>query len=459
MLELGLFGFLFALLGLGFRRPFVWVLAFIYVDVLVPQKISWLLLAKLPVSLIVFFAAFGGWLLLDNKENTRFAPRQMLMVLLLLWCGYTTLGADFPEAAAAKWSWVWKALVFAIFLPLTLRTRLRIEATALVMTLSVGAIIISAGIKTAASGGGGYGSLRSFVNDNQGLYEGSTLSMVAIAIIPLIVWLMKRGTIFPPDWRVRLFSVALIFACLLAPVGTQTRTGLLCAGILAVISLRSAKRRFLYAALMALAALAAIPFLPESYTKRMSTIENHEADSSASTRIAVWKWTIEYVGDHPLGGGFDAYLGNKISYQTKKADTAGSTTEVEVKNVQDAARAYHSAYFEMLGEQGYPGLLMWLTLQLTGLVQMELVRRRFRKRTAPDEQWQAPLADALQQAQVVYLVGAMFVGIAYLPFNFMLVGLQIALSLHVRRHDAAKLARPAPGARRVMKPLTVPGAA
>jgi probable O-glycosylation ligase (exosortase A-associated) len=438
VLDLALTGFLAAFLALGLRRPFIWVLAYIYVDIVLPQKISWFLLASVPVSLIVFVAAFGGWLVADNKRDSRFTLRQALIVLLLAYCGYTTLGADFPVEAAAKWAWVWKALVFALFLPLTLRTRLRIEAATLVMVLALGAIVISGGIKTAA-GGGGYGSLHLFVNDNTGIYEGSILSCAAIAIIPLIVWLAKHGTVFPSDWRVKLFAAALIFACLLIPVGTQARTGLICIGVLCVLALRTVKRRMLYLGLMAAAGLIAVPFLPQSFTQRMSTIESHQADQSASTRLAVWQWTWDYAKDHPLGGGFDSYLGNKIRYQTKQVEASGSTVEIESTIVEDQARAFHSSYFEMLGEQGWPGLILWLWLHVLGLWQMERIRRRWKNRSGAHEQWQAPLANALQLAQVVYLVGSLFVGIAYQPFMFMLISLQCALWSYLRRVDAPRL--------------------
>ena len=43
---------------------------------------------------------------------------------------------------------------------------------------------------------------------------------------------MRHGTIFKPDRRVQAFCIALVFACLLIPVGTSTRTGLLCIGLL-----------------------------------------------------------------------------------------------------------------------------------------------------------------------------------------------------------------------------------
>ena len=434
MLNLALTGFVFLLFALGLRRPYLWVLAYLYVDILSPQKVSWGFLSKLPISLMAFVLAFAGWIMLDAKRDSRFTLRQGLMLLLLVYCGISTMFADFPVEAMEKWGWVWKALVFAIFLPLTLRTRLRIESAALIMVLTAGAIIIGGAIKTVA-GGGGYGSLRLFVDDNTGLYEGSTLSTVAVALIPLIWWTVKHGTIFPSDWRVKLFAAALTFSCLLIPIGTQTRTGLLCIALLGVLALRHAKRRFLYVGLMGVAALVTIPFLPASYTKRMSTIENHQSDQSASTRVAVWKWTLEYVGDHPLGGGFDAFRSNKIKVETVEAEGSDNNVSRDVNETYDAGRAYHSAYFEMLGEQGWPGLGLWLWLHALGLWQMEKIRRRYKQRTGPNEQWQGPLANALQQAQLVYLAGGLFVGIAYQPFVFMLIGLQCALWSYLKRVD------------------------
>ncbi len=438
MLDLALAGFMAGFLALGFRRPFLWVLAYLYVDVVAPQKISYFLLASIPLSLIVFVGAFGAWALADNKQDSRFTLRQALILFLLAYCGYTTMTADFPVNAAEKWAWVWKAMVFAVFLPLTLRTRLRFEAVALVMVLSAASIIITGSIKTLATGGG-YNEIKFFVNDNTGLYESSIISCVAIAIIPLIIWLNKHGTIFPEDWRTKLFSAALIFACLLIPVGTQARTGLICIALLAVLSLRTVKRRFLYVAMIGAGALMAVPFLPAKYTERMSTIENHKSDQSASSRLAVWQWTWDYVQDHPFGGGFDAYRSNRIRVEMTDAEQAGSHTDVASIVVEDQARAYHSSYFEMLGEQGWPGFLAWFWLQALGVWQMERLRRRWLKRSGPGETWQAPLANALQQAQLIYLTGSVFVGIAFQPFILMLIGVQCGLWTYLTRIERARV--------------------
>ena len=438
MIDLFLTAFVFALFAAGLRKPFIWVLAYVYIDVLAPQKISWFLLQQLPISMIAFALAFLGWAYADAKNGSRFTFRQTLIAVLLLYCAATTLSADFPAEALAKWDWVWKALVFAIFLPLTLRTRLRIEATALVMVLTAGAIIIPAGIKTLASGGG-YGSLHLLVNDNGGLYEGSILSTVAIAIIPLALWLARHGTIFRPDWRVKLFAWGLCFACALMPVGTEARTGLVCLAILIAMSLRDVKRRFMYVALIGAAGLLVVPLLPASFTQRMETIGDHKADQSASTRLAVWRWTIAFAKDNPLGGGFDAYRQNRLSIEIVDTAASGNTTAIETTTVVDQARAYHSAYFEMLGEQGYPGLALWLLLHILGVWQMERIYRRHRRDPDPNAAWIAPLASALQRSQIVYLVGSGFVGIAFQPFCYMIVALQCGLWSWTRRHDSLQV--------------------
>lgn len=439
MRDLFFVGYLGLLMLMAFKRPFLFTLVYAYIDIVAPQRLSYFLLNSIPLSLILFALAVLGFLISDDKRDVRVSPRWALLIVLLAYCGYSTTVALEPVAAQEKWSWVWKALVFAAFLPLLLKTRLRIEALALTLVLCASALIVTGGIKTAL-GGGGYGSLVLLIDDNSGLYEGSIISCVAIAIIPLIVWLAQHGTIFKPDWKVKTYAAALTFAALLIPVGTQARTGLVCIAVLALLAIRQTKRRFLYLTGAALVGLAAIPFLPSAFSDRMETIKDYKADESAATRVAVWKWTWEFVQEHPFGGGFDAYRINKIRYDLPVVDENGfDTGAVDRKEIVDQGRAYHSSYFEMLGEQGFPGLIIWLLIHVGGVWRMEILARMYKKRNRPDESWVAPLATALQNAQIIYLVGSLFVGIAFQPFVYMLIAMQLGLDTYLarRRNEAA----------------------
>lgn len=441
MRDLIFVGYIALILLMAFKRPFLFTLVYAYVDIVSPQRLSYFLLNSVPLSLILFALALVGFMVGDDKKDVRVSPRWVLLILLLGYCGYTTTVAAEPVAALEKWNWVWKALVFASFMPLTLRTKLRIEATILTMVLCASALIVTGGIKTAA-GGGGYGSLVILIDDNSGLFEGSIISCVAITIIPLILWLAKYGTVFPPDWKVRLYAAALIFACLLIPVGTQARTGMVCIAVLGMLLLRYTRYRMLYLGAVALVSLAALPFLPSAFTQRADTIKNYKADESASTRLAVWAWTWEYVKEHPMGGGFDVYRQNRIRYDidaTQKPGEVVAPDMPDVKEIVDQGRAFHSSYFEMLGEQGFPGLFMWLIIHVGGVWRMEYISRLYRKRNRPEENWVAPLATALQNSQIIYLVGSLFVGIAFQTFFYMLIALQISFDTYLtrRRNEAA----------------------
>jgi O-antigen ligase len=154
--------------------------------------------------------------------------------------------------------------------------------------------------------------------------------------------------------------------------------------------------------------------------------------------VAVWEWTFDFASTRPLGGGFDAYRGNSFTYTMPVRKVDGNTTSIEYREVTDKARAYHSSIFEMLGEQGWPGLIMWLSLQAVGLFQMEVLQRRWRKADTEATRWIAPFAAALQMGAVIYLVGATFQGIAYQPVMLMLVGLQVGLHTYCRRLDSAR---------------------
>ena len=437
MLDLVFLAFIGYVLVLGLRRPFLWVLLYVYIDILAPQRIGYSIITTLPVSLIAFAAAFGGWLAFDRKQGARLTARQGLLALLLVYCWWTTGHADFPADAAVKWDWVWKALLFAIFLPLTLTSRARIEGLALVLLLAVATIVIGTGMKTVL-GGGGYENLKFFVNDNSGIYESSTLATVAIGLIPMIWWFVRHGTIFRPHWMVTAFAAALTFACLLVPIGTEARTGLLCIAVLGVLMLRYTRRRLLFIAGAGVLSLAALPFLPQSYYERMATIAEPGGDESASTRVAVWEWTLDYVAKKPLGGGFDSYRANRFSYVMPVKQVDGNTTSVTYQEVVDEGRAFHSSVFELLGEQGWPGLIIWLSLHALGLWQMERIQRRWRNREDETERWIAPFAAALQMGALIYLVGALFQGIGYQPVMLMLVGLQIGLHTYCKRIDSAR---------------------
>jgi len=418
------------------KRPFLMTLAYLYVDLVQPQRVSYYLVNAVPVSMIFGAAAVLFYVLFDRKQHVRFGPIQWLMLLFLVWVTVTTFNAQIGEAAWEKWDPAWKAIIFGAFLPLVLQTRQRIEAAVLFIVLCVGSITITGGIKTLL-GGGGYGSMSLLVDTNSGLYESSTISAVSIALIPLIIYSYRFNQIVSKSRLTLLLAAGLIFASALMPIGTEARTGLVCLVVLAGLTFLGVKRKMLYMAGIVVVTIAAIPLLPESFTGRMSTIKSYDEDNSASTRVAVWNWTLDFVKEHPFGGGFYAYRLNEIEVKVRERTGESGNLSEATRTVQDKARAFHSAYFEVLGEHGYPGLAIFLAMLGIALWQLRRIYRRFRD--SVEDHWVADMARSLGHSLIIYSVGSVFVGIAFQSTIYFLLALTAALGqIAARRVAEAK---------------------
>jgi probable O-glycosylation ligase (exosortase A-associated) len=430
------------------KRPFLMTLAYLYVDLFQPQQVSYYLVNSVPVSMIFGAAAVLFYLLFDDKRGVGFGRVQALMMLFLAWITFTTFNAQLPDSAWIKWDPAWKAIIFGVFLPFVLRTRQRLEAAVMFMVLCVGAITITGGMKTLL-GGGGYGTLNLLVGTNNGLYESSTIAAVSIALIPLVVYIYQNNTIIPKSRTTLLIAAGLTVSALLIPVGTEARTGLVCIALLGGLTFLRVKRKSLYAAGIAVVAIAAIPLLPESFTGRMSTIKTYDEDNSASTRVAVWSWTWDFAKSHPFGGGFYAYKLNEIEVQIRERVGTGNAMRETTRTVKDRARAFHSSYFEVLGEHGYPGILIYLSMLFVALFQLRGLFTRYRD--DPEQRWIAELARALAHTFLIFMTGSLFVGIAFQSTLYFLLGFTASLA-QIAAMRSAKAGRPQP-----IKPGTAAG--
>ena len=54
----------------------------------------------------------------------------------------------------------------------------------------------------------------------------------------------------------------------------------------------------------------------------------------------MWSWTLDYVREPPFGGGFEAYRGNRITYETRETEKSGDTASVETTEIVDASRGF-----------------------------------------------------------------------------------------------------------------------
>lgn len=419
----------FAFLGVGLAVPFVLSLGYVWVSIFRPQTVAWSILSSLPVSMIMGVLAVGWFIVRDMRAPPRVNAIMAMSLAMAVWVTFTTaVVAVVPDSAWGKWDWAFKTIVFSAFMVFVFRSRLQIEALLQVMVFSFAAHFIPVGLKTLVTGGG-YGQELGLMGGNTLLGEGATLAAVALMCIPFMLYLMKHHRLLPPWPLVRLGYLALILVAISATIGTYQRTGLIGLAVLMVFGWLRAKQKLLIAVLCVLGAMAAAFVASDGWIARMNTIDDYQTETSANTRLLVWRWTLGFVADHPLGGGFAAFEINEFR---------GLPTENEPEGVLHRARAFHSVYFEVLGEHGWFGLGLFLAIAVTTLVSLQRLIRA--TRGVEELLWCHDLAGALQVSLLVLLATGAFIGIAFQPMYWYVFAIAGCLANHVQRAMTPELA-------------------
>jgi probable O-glycosylation ligase (exosortase A-associated) len=398
----------FFLLVLGLRYPAVLGLGYMWVDITTPHLVAYSLISNLPASLIMGVAGIA-MLPTSFKHGIRpfFGAISVLIVLLAVWMSLTLLWAEVPDRAFQKWDVVIKTLAFCALMPLFFRTERHLEACIWVFVISGMFHCIPYAIKTALSGGG-YGYAYGLTGGNSGFGEGSTLAMLAVMLLPLCQYLRTSQVLLGPKKVVNYMLLAFMLCCVLTAIGTFARTGLICLLVLGLMLLLGGKRKFRSIVLVAALALAIFYIASDAWMARMgSTTDSTEV--SSMSRVAVWLWVWDYVNTNPWGGSFNMFMIG--SYALSLTD--GST-------LQMSRKAFHSIYFEALGEGGFVALGILLALWGKAFF---MLRRLYHQGVAVQNHKHIHFAKHFAASLVIYLVGGNFIGVAFQSFSFMLIAM------------------------------------
>ena len=401
----------------GAVAPFILTLGYIWVDTFRPQEVAWFVMNQMPVAQLTGFAAVAGYVLLDRRSPPRFTFATLLVLLLACWITLTMLWAEVPSAGWSKWDWAFKSVLFSAFIPWAIRSRVQIEAFIQIYVLALAANFVPFGVKVLF-GGGGYGQNLGLQTGNANLSEGELLSAVVLMAIPLALYLGRHTQLLP---RTRLFQLgytALAGFALLTALGTHERNALVGMVGLGGFMLMRSRHKAAFGLCLAVIVVAIVVFMSGAWTERMATVNDVAADSSATGRLLVWEWTIEYALANPFGGGFNSFVINRLVYPSGEVDYG---------------RAYQSIYFEVLGAHGWVGLGLFLGVVANSFIGLRRLARR--TRTIPHLAWCADLSDALQAGMVVFLLAGAFVDIAFQPELWYFIALSISLREYVRRAE------------------------
>lgn len=372
------------------KRPWIGVLMFAWVGLMTPHRFAYGFAYDFPFAALVAVCTLLG--LLFTKDDVRYEPNLVLVLLLLLpaWTCVTYIFAFEREDATGRLIEVMKVFLFVHVSAMVLKSRKQLEWMLWVIVFSVGFFGVKGGLFTIASGAGGkvYGPPGdSFLSDN------NAISVALIMVIPLIYYLRAVST----SRLVRLGLLAAMLLCGMAVLGSYSRGAFLAIGSMLVFLWLKSSHKILFSALLIPLVPIAITFMPAQWTERMNSISTYEQDGSAMGRINSWKTAINIANDRPLvGGGFELYTPKTFARYAPNPE---------------AVHSAHSVYFQMLGEHGYVGLLIFLSI---GLASWSTARCTIAlSKGREDLKWAEHLARAIQVSLVGYAVGGAFVNIGY----------------------------------------------
>ncbi|HVJ52741.1 MAG TPA: putative O-glycosylation ligase, exosortase A system-associated [Aliidongia sp.] len=415
---------LLATLPMVFRRPFVGVLLWAWVSFLSPEDYLYGFMQAVPLTKLVSGVTILCVLLSREKKNL-YLDKVSIMAGLFAIVGLAS--SIFSETLYIN-SWeicerLLKVLVFCFLIQRLVRSQLRVHAVLIAICLGWGFHGAVEGLKVIVDGGNHHvEGLTSFGDNN-------SFALGIVMVIPILMYLAKYSVLRP----VKITYMAVAVLCAFSVIGTFSRGGFIGLVIIAIGMVMGSQRRIRNACCMAVVGIVLLSIAPASWYSRVDTIETANEDSSFMGRVIAWKISTLIALDNPLlGAGFhgvqDAAVWNK--YRTQFYTLSFIPTD----QPGDLARAAHSIYFEVLGDLGFTGFVLFLSILLISLANANRVRRL--TRLHPHLEWAGSLASALRMSLIAYMISGAALSMAYFELFYVLMAV-ISLLRHMVEQEVA----------------------
>jgi len=404
----------FGVLPMVFIRPYIGVYLWSWIGYMNPHRLGWGFATNIPFAAIAGVATIVALLFDKDRKPVPWNLITVIWALLLCWMTLTALFAIYPDLAFAKWMKVVKIQAMVLITFMLIRDRERINGLIWIIVLSIGFYSVKGGLFAIQTAGQYkvWGPPGSFIEDN------NQLALAIIMIIPLM-WYLSQTT--ANKWARYGLRVAIGLSTL-SVFASYSRGALLAiAAIAGYLMLKS--RNKLPLIILALCMVpAALYFMPDEWSDRMSSIKAYEADGSAMSRIRVWGLTLEVAKESPIvGAGFGAFSRRGLHNKYQKTITGSS--DASRWGGYYIASDPHSIYFLILGEHGFVGIALFLLLLVGSFFMAGRINRLTKDRE--DLHWARQLGLALQTSLIGYGVGGAFLGLSYFDLYYHLIALTV----------------------------------
>jgi probable O-glycosylation ligase (exosortase A-associated) len=406
--SLALFLTVLGLLPIVLFYPFGGVLLWTWISLMNPHRLTWGFFSELPYALIIALATIVGWVISGERKKVPMDTFAILTILFMAWFSFTTIFALAQnDAPYDMWNRSIKTFAFILLTYMLTTTRRRIEALIWVVVISLGYFGVKGGLFAVLTGG----AYRVWGPESSFIYDNNHLALALTMVLPLMYYLSTQV-------QSRLMKWGLLGGMLLtlgAIMFSYSRGALLaCAAMLFVLFWRGRRKLMILTITVTIAGLM-WSFAPKQWYERMESIGDYEEDASAQGRLTIWKAAFDIAVARPITGG-----GFRATYYQAVVDKYSPGVE---------ARATHSIYFEVLGEQGFFGLFIFLSFAILAWWQGSWIQRATKKRE--DLRWANDLARTFQVALAAFMVGGAFLSLGYYDGYFTVLLIMAATKRHV----------------------------
>jgi putative inorganic carbon (HCO3(-)) transporter len=398
------------------KSPSIGSLMWVWISVMSPHTQGWGFATSFPFGVIIAITTLVSLLMTHDSKKIPLTPINITFIAFVLWMNIATPMAIFPSDSMEQWEKVMKIMLMTFVVLMTIKSKKDIQRLIIVLVVSIGYYGVKGGIFTIRSGGVErvWGPTGTFIGDN------NAIAMALILAIPLMYYVQQNSV---NKWaRYALTATMLLSA--LAALGSYSRGALLAIAAMVILIWLKSTKKLLLGCIIMLASPVFLLFMPETWSDRMNSIGSYDSDGSAQGRINAWKMAYNLAKDRFFGGGFEIY--NPFVFSAY------------APNPNDI-HAAHSIYFQVLGEHGFVGLLLYLLLGILTWRSGAWIIRNTRHQE--HLRWAFTLATMIQASLISFAVGGAFLSLLYFDVPYYLMAAIVATRTLVERelqHGVAK---------------------
>jgi probable O-glycosylation ligase (exosortase A-associated) len=433
--DLLVFGFVLLYIPLALTNVFAAFLLWSWAGLIAIHSYLYGFMMGIPLSQIFAMITLGLLLVPANRGKVAYGGGWVAKVMIVMLI-HGLLSALFAYPGLPHnwliYSNMVKIILLCLLMPLFLYDRRRINIFVMLLAMGVCFHGFIDGLKFISSAGNhNAAGIQKFGDNNH-------YAAMLLMSMPLLIYIYR----FAKSWITRWGTLVSFIITFLAVLATNSRGALISVVAMGGWIILISKRRVAGLLMAATLGLLVTQLASEKWFNRMDTIKSADEDKSFMGRVTAWKRASAIALESPLlGGGYHAGQAPSIyEYFRYKQGLLGF---VETPDTGYPA-ASHSIYFEVLGDLGFGGLILFLMLMMGSFYNW----RRIRALAARDPTnlgWAAELSNMLSASMVVYLIGGAALSIGYYELAYYIVMLQQVVwhaIKHPQQFDRASIQGP-----------------